>query len=415
MRREQCSACGHDILVKFLDLDTSPVADAYAMSAEESLDLERYPLELAVCSRCYLVQLLEVLPGDMLFGTGYSFYTSASPPLSRYHEKYAQEVLTRYPDLAGRFVLEVGCNDGDLLRHFQLAGCKTLGVDPAQGPVQVARSRGLEVCVRPFGVEFAEELYDNQGPAHLIVANHVLAHVADVSDLLAGIGTMLTHDGMAIVEVQYLPDLLVNNAFDLVYHEHRNFFSLTTLESAALRHGLHLHDVSFTSRQGGSLRATFIKAHPLDHDTVGAAVTHTERWLQTPGPYEGFQGRVNRIRERLWDLVVTEGERVIAGYGAPAKATTLLNFCRMSGVLDHVIDTTVAKQGRYIPGTNIQIKSPDSDGWFRATNLGGEVIIGDSDVDTFMLLAWNYLPEILNKEKDFPGRWIVPIPAPMVF
>lgn len=399
MRREQCSACNHDILVQFLDLDTSPVADAYADSVEESLDLERYPLQLAVCSKCYLVQLLEVLPGEMLFGTGYSFYTSASPPLSRYHEKYAQDVLTKYPDLAGRYVLEVGCNDGDLLRHFQLAGCKTLCVDPAAGPVGVARDRGLDVQVRPFGATFAEELYDLTGPATLVVANHVLAHVAEVSDLLAGISTMLTYDGMAIIEVQYLPDLLVNNAFDLVYHEHRNFFSLTTLESAALRHGLHLHDVSFTSRQGGSIRATFTKGDTVSE--AGNMVTHTERWLQTPGPYEGIQGRVNRIRERLWDLVVAEGDRVIAGYGAPAKATTLLNFCRMSGVLDHVIDTTPAKQGKYIPGTDIRIVADDGE--------------PTEDVDTYLLLAWNYLPEILNKEKDFPGRWIVPIPSPTVF
>lgn len=399
MRREQCSACDHHILVKFLDLDTSPVADAYADSVEESLDLERYPLELAVCSRCYLVQLLEVLPGDMLFGTGYSFYTSASPPLSRYHEKYAQDVLAKYPDLAGRYILEVGCNDGDLLRHFQLAGCQTLGVDPSPGPVEVARNRGLDVRIRPFGAAFAKDLYDATGPAALVIANHVLAHVAEVSDLLAGVATMLTHNGIAIIEVQYLPDLLVNNAFDLVYHEHRNFFSLTTLELAALRHGLHLHDVSFTSRQGGSIRATFTKGDTVSE--AGNMVVHTERWLQTPGPYEGIQGRVNRIRERLWDLMVAEGDRVIAGYGAPAKATTLLNFCRMTGVLDHVIDTTPAKQGKYIPGTNIQILADD-----------GERL---EDVDTYLLLAWNYLPEILDKEKDFPGRWIVPIPSPMVF
>jgi SAM-dependent methyltransferase len=417
MQREQCSACDHDILVKFLDLDTSPVADAYAATAEESLDLERYPLQVVVCTRCYLVQLLEVLPASQLFGTGYSFYTSASPPLSRYHEKYAQNVLTKYPDLAGSYVLEVGCNDGDLLRHFQLAGCRTIGVDPALGPVEVARKRGLDVRVRPFGAAFAKDLRELTGPASLVLANHVLAHAEDVSDMLAGISTMLDFDGIAMIEVQYLPDLLVNNAFDLVYHEHRNFFSLTSLESAALRHGLHLLDVEFTMRQGGSIRATFTRAQVSEaRQGTSSMVTHTERWLQTLGPYEGFQGRVNRIRERLWDLVVAEGDRVIAGYGAPAKATTLLNFCRMSGVLTHVIDTTPAKQGRYIPGTDIQIRDPLLENAFGINtihNLGGEVIL--QGVDTYMLLAWNYLPEILNREKDFSGRWIVPIPSPMVF
>jgi len=250
------------------------------------------------------------------------------------------------------------------------------------------------------------------GPATLILANHVLAHVADVSDMLAGISIMLDWDGLAMIEVQYLPDLLVNNAFDLVYHEHRNFFSLTTLESAALRHGLHLVDVKFTMRQGGSIRATFTKGDAVSE--AGNMVTHTERWLQSLSTYESFQGRVNRIRERLWDLVVAEGDRTIAGYGAPAKATTLLNFCRMSGVLSHVIDTTPAKQGRYIPGTDIQIRDPDLESNFSISNLHGATVYREG-VDTYMLLSWNYLPEILHKEKDFSGRWIVPIPSPMVF
>jgi len=412
MIREHCSACGHDILVKFLDLGTSPVADAYASTPEESMNLDRYSLSVAVCARCYLAQLLEVLPGELLFGTGYSFYTSASPPLSRYHEQYARDILARYPVEAKKYTLEIGCNDGDLLRHLKAAGCVTVGIDPATGPVAVARDRGLDVRVRPFGRTFAKDLYDAQGPATLIIANHVLAHVEDVSDMLAGISIMLDWDGVALIEVQYLPDLLVNNAFDLVYHEHRNFFSLTSLESAALRHGLHLIDVRFTSRQGGSLRATFTKGHPVENNYIGATVTHTERWLQTMGPYEGFQGRVERIRERLWDLVAAEGDRMIAGYGAPAKATTLLNYCRMGTVLDHVVDTTPAKQGRYVPGTVAQIRARTDD--FKVRGLGGGMLL-NTEVDTYLLLAWNYLPQILGQEKAYEGRWIVPIPAPMVF
>jgi SAM-dependent methyltransferase len=411
MIREHCSGCGDDILIKFLDLGTSPVADAYTATPEESLNLDRYSLTLAVCARCYLVQLLEVLPSKLLFGTGYSFYTSASPPLSRYHEQYAKDILTRYPVEAKKYTLEIGCNDGDLLRHLKAAGCVTVGVDPAVGPVEVARERGLDVRVRPFGKAFAKDLYDAQGPATLIIANHVLAHVEDVSDMLAGISIMLDWDGYAMIEVQYLPDLLVNNAFDLVYHEHRNFFSLTSLEAAALRHGLHLMDVQFTSRQGGSLRATFTKGH-VSHNYIGDTVLHTERWLQSMGPYEGFQGRVDRIRERLWDLVAAEGDRVIAGYGAPAKATTLLNYCRMGTVLDHVVDTTPAKQERYIPGTVAQIRAPDQN--YKMVNKRGTTLL-NTQPHTYLLLAWNYLPQILAQEKTFDGRWIVPIPAPMVF
>lgn len=391
MRRVNCSACGSPWLAEFLDLGTSPIADAYTATAEESLALEKYPLQLAVCEKCWLVQLLEVLPQQQLFGTGYSFYTSASPPLSRYHEDYANMALTSYTSLtADRLTVEIGCNDGDLLRHFALTGCRVLGIDPATGPVEVARSRGLDVRVRPFSLDYARDIVDQMGHPGLVIANHVLAHVADVSDFLAGVAHLLDDDGVALIEVQYLPDLLVNNAFDLVYHEHRNFFSYTSLQTALNRHGLQVTRVWETDRQGGSLRVE------VRRGTV-TGYRADESWLQNMGAYEGLQGRVNRIRERLLDLIDdAERERglPVIGYGAPAKATTLLNFCGLLG-LPYAVDTTVAKQGRYIPGTSTQIMPPE----------------GVSDYNTFLLLAWNYMSKIIRL--DDRSSWIVPIPAPV--
>lgn len=396
MRRTSCSACGSDRLEKILDLGTSPIADAYAATIRESLELDRYPLELAVCDKCWLVQLLEVLPQEQLFGTGYSFYTSASPPLSLYHEDYANVALTSYAgELLDRGVVEIGCNDGDLLRHFAAAGCRTLGIDPALGPITMAQGRGLEVMGREFNLHFAQDLWAEHGPVGLVIANHVLAHVADVSDFLAGISVILADDGVALIEVQYLQDLLVNNAFDLVYHEHRNFFSLTSLESALNRHGLYVTQARETDRQGGSIRVEVRKV-----PAYGAGLRFlrvNESWLQNMGAYEGLQGRVNRIRYRLRALIQEikgQGDYV-AGYGAPAKATTLLNFCGITD-LPLVVDTTVAKQGRYIPGTSTQIISPDSP--------YGEYM--------FLLLAWNYAKRIIADRGS--GRWIVPIPSPMV-
>lgn len=392
MRRTSCSACGSTQLDKFLDLGTSPVADAYAATVKESVALPRHPLEVAVCGKCRLVQLLEVLPQEQLFGTGYSFYSSASGPLSDYHRLYAGEVLER----AGQhdFVLEVGCNDGDMLRHFAAAGHEVLGVDPAIGPVTVARERGLDVRVRPFSHMFAVDLAAARGPANIIIANHVLAHVADVHDFLCGIARMLDREGTAYVEVQYLPDLLVNNAFDLVYHEHRNFFSFTSLESAVGRVGLHITSARFTQRQGGSLRVT------LRHRPEGDGflnIRKDEIWLHSDGAYEGTQGRADRIRWRLADELfhLTTTHRVIAGYGAPAKATTLLNFIQYAP--EWIVDTTVAKQGRYVPGTRAKIITP-----------------GTSYPDVYLVLAWNYLGEIMRNERAFEGKWLVPVPAPVL-
>jgi novobiocin biosynthesis protein NovU/D-mycarose 3-C-methyltransferase len=391
MKRTTCSACGHTDLDEFLDLGMSPIADAYTATPDEASPT--YPLQVAVCAKCRLVQLLEVVDHTILFGTGYSFYSSASPPLSAYHARYAADVLTRHGDLAARGVVEVGCNDGDMLRHFTAAGHRALGVDPAAGPVEVARSRDLDVRIRPFSLAFAKDLRDSLGPRGLIVANHVLAHVEDVFDVLAGVANLLADDGVAMVEVQYLPDLLVNNAFDLVYHEHRNFFSLTSLEQAALRHGLNIVDAELTDRQGGSLRVTIAK-QPRPNDTVDRLRT-SEAWLDSFCAYEAMQGRAERIRDRLRDLVSAQ-PGITAVYGAPAKATTLLNFCELTAAdLSWCVDSTPAKQGRHIPGTGIPIVAPDFMG-----------------AATYVLAAWNYTSDIMQRNPH--KQWIVPLPAPVL-
>lgn len=395
MKRTHCSACGDDDLELFLDLGQSPVADAYTATSVESLAAPRHPLRVAVCGKCRLVQLLEVLSGKQLFGTGYSFYSSASAPLSKYHKTYADWVITHYRDLARRGVVEVGCNDGDLLQHF--AEFPALGVDPSTGPATRAVERGLEVMVRPFGLAAAAELRDRRGPQGIIIANHVLAHVDDVGDTLAGISHLMADDSVALIEVQYLPDLLVNNAFDLVYHEHRNFFSLASLENAAHQHGLFVLDAQLTDRQGGSLRVTLGKAYQLMSQTAAVGrLRLSEIWLDSSGAYEGMQGRAERIRARLLDLL-GEQKGVCAVYGAPAKATTLLNWCGLTNAeLPWCVDSTPAKLGRHIPGTGIPIYAESY----------------DEKPRTFVLVAHNYARQIMAEN---PGhRWIVPIPAPVI-
>ncbi len=404
MKREKCSACGGGDLETFLDLGTSPIADAYTDGP--GLDAPRYPLEVAVCSKCHLAQLLEVVDAEVLFGTGYSFYSSASPPLSAYHAAYARHLLADYPDQVAQGVLEIGCNDGDFLRHF--ASEHHLGVDPAVGPVLAAERRNLNVVNAAFGPHVAEDVMYGRGGEKfgLVVANHVLAHVADVSNVLAGIATALHPQGVAFIEVQYLPDLLVNNSFDLVYHEHRNYFSLTSLEAALSRHGLYVVDAELTDRQGGSLRvmARHVSSispngQPSSIRPVVARLLDSECWLNSLGAYEGIQGRAERIRERLRDLVFGYGWRgkTIALYGAPAKATTLLNFCGLDVVdLPYCWDTTEAKQHRHIPGTGIEIRSP----WQ-----------GDRP-DAFLLSAWNYARSIVKSNPGF--EWVMPFPAPWI-
>lgn len=404
MKRTTCSGCGYNDLHTFLDLGLSPVADAYTAQPEDVS--AAYPLQLAVCTGCWLVQLLEVVDHETLFGTGYSFYSSASPPLSEYHRQYADQVIAENP-ISARPIIEIGCNDGDLMRHLDASGGRrVVGVDPASGPVSVARERGLEVVEKPFGNQVARELLNTLGTAaDVVIANHVLAHVEDVSDVLEGIALLLSEDGVAYIEVQYLPDLLTNNAFDLVYHEHRNFFTLSSLSKAASRWGLTPIDAQLTDRQGGSLRVKLARTRNRAAPSVGM-IRVSERWLQDKGAYGGVQGRVDRIRDRLREILwgyQDEGKKML-GYGAPAKATTLLNFCNVgSGILDCVVDSTPAKQGRYVPGTGLRIVAPDE--------------IDLRDYDVALLLAWNYADVIMRNNAEFAafgGRWVMPIPAPVV-
>lgn len=399
MRRDKCSACDYDDLRLILDLGLSPIADNYTKDASS---VPHYPLQLAVCAGCHLVQLLEVVPD--LFGSGYSFYSSASVPLSWYHATYAKSVINQHAEVykVNPLVVEIGSNDGDMSRHFVQAGYRVIGVDPAPGPAEVAASRGVETIVKPFGRNLAHEIHAQHGSANIIIANHVLAHVESVSDVFAGIDELLTYAGVAYVEVQYLPDMILNNAFDLVYHEHRNFFSLTSLRSAACSHNLYVVDAQLTGRQGGSLRVKLKRRS--DASERVASIVKSESWLTDTNVYSGLQGRAERLAERLRHLVHEEQKsgHAIVGYGAPAKATTLLNFCELgSNALEYVIDTTEAKQGRYVPGTGLKIYAPED--------------VERESVNTYLLLAWNYQREIMRNEQAFTidgGRWIVPIPTP---
>lgn len=392
MTRTSCSACGSPDLETFLDLGLSPIADAYTATPDE--DSPRFPLQVAVCGKCRLVQLLEVLPADVLFGTGYSFYSSASAPLSAYHEDYAQDVLAGFPELVKRGVVEIGCNDGDLLQHFK--HLPHLGVDPSTGPAAAALDRDCSVLEEAFSLELAKAIRDENGPFGVVIANHVLAHVEDVSDFLAGMAVLMDDDSAAVVEVQYLPDLLVNNAFDLIYHEHRNFFSLTSLEAAANRHGLYVADAELTNRQGGSVRVTLSKRNREATVRV-RTIKRAEGWLNSFGAYEGMQGRAERIRWRLKSLVL-EQPGVVAVFGAAAKTTTLLNFAGLTSEhLAYCVDSTPAKQGRHIPGTGIPIKA-------NAIAKPGQLC--------YLLGSWNYADSIMRAN---PGnRWILPIPSPML-
>jgi methylation protein EvaC len=398
VRREICGGCRSTNLTEWLNLGSSPLANDYP--AQPDLTLKQYTLGLLRCNRCSLVQSTEVVPDDELWNREYGFYTGGSWQVVEQQRKYALDVLAQHEALAKKLVVEIGCNDGTMLKNFKEAGCPTLGVDPARGPTSVAQSNGLDVIVDQFSQAIAREMVSNYGRAGLIIANNVIAHVADLDDFISGMALLLRPEGVAVVEFQYVGDLIAGNQFDHVYHEHRFFFSLLSLELALRRHRLEPVRVQHTSPQGGSLRVTIAHEGALVADASVRQLRANEKWLTEPYCLAGLQGRADWIRHRLLRLLYgLKGQgKLVAGYGAPAKSATLLNFCHIGpDLVQYIVDTTPAKQGRYTPGTNIPIISPTSDS--RAP-------------DVYLLLNWNYFHSIRRKEASFTGEWLVPIPLP---
>lgn len=401
MRRELCGGCHSTDLIKVLDLGTSPLANELPTSASAALAQTRYPLGLVTCTSCSLLQLSEIVLDEDLWNREYTFYTGASWPAVQAQHEYADDLLWRYRDLTKGLVLEVACNDGSMLSRFAAAGCRTLCVDPAVGPTAKAKSAGLDVIVKGFSQIVAEQVLSEYGYADLVIANNVIAHVADLDDFIAGLAAMMSPVGRLVLEFQYAADLITGNQIDLVYHEHRSFFSLSSLNQALVRHGLKALDVQQTAPQGGSLRVHVGRVDDQAPNNSVALLLLDERWMLDPNSLAGMQGRANRIRRRLRDLLWEEsraGHRV-AGYGASAKSTTLLNFCGIGpDLVQYFVDTTPTKQGRYTPGTGIPIIDPRADS--RAP-------------DTYLLTVHNYAGPIMRREQ-FAGQWLVPIPIPVM-
>lgn len=390
MHRTSCAGCGGALSI-FADLGRTPLADVFPEKPEDPLP--SYPLQAAACDSCGLAQLTEVVADSLLYGPDYGFRTGASPSSLQYMQDLAVYAHSRsQPGLA----VEIGCNDGTLLSELQAHGRQVIGIDPSAA-ARDARDRGLHVMAEPFTASMVRNSGGLAGQTALVVAVNVAAHVADPHDFLEGIRLLLGSGGVAVVEFQYLPDLLAGCLFDLIYHEHRFFYGFDSFAALAEKHGLFPQTYMRTPAQGGSLRVTLVKAAGSDARYGGIA--KMERGMM-PDLLAGFQARANYARQRIGD-VVAGYKGTMYGFAASAKSCTLLNWCYL-GVqqLPYVVDTTPGKVGRFTPGSRIPIVGP------------GEV----PDPDAYLLLASNYLGGILRREAKagYEGDFIVPLPVPVI-
>jgi SAM-dependent methyltransferase len=400
-----CRACGSPDLAVVLSLGPMPLANALRRADQLHTAEPRYPLDLAFCPDCTLVQLAHTVSPAVLFGD-YPYLSSYSDTMLRHAEALASSLVERHRLDASSLIVELGSNDGYLLQYFRRSGLRVLGVDPATAACRAAEAVGVPTRCAFFGQAFADALVNDEGlRADVVLANNVMAHVPDLHDVLSGIRTVLAPDGVFVMETPHVRMLLQRNEFDTIYHEHVFYYSLTALTAVLARHGLTVVDVAAIPIHGGSLRVTASMASTQVSPAVPACLDEEARWgVRELDTYQAFAARITALRTELREFLIGRKRRGcrLAAYGAAAKGATLLNAIGVGrDVLDFVVDRNPTKQGRYLPGTDLPIRAP-------------EQLLAERP-DEVLLLTWNLADEILAQEEEYRrrgGRFIIPIPFP---
>jgi SAM-dependent methyltransferase len=397
-----CRSCGYTELQKFLSLGHTPLANALLTKEQLGEVEETYPLELVFCSQCTLIQLTESISPEKLF-RNYVYLSSFSETMLRHAEALSSALIGSNNLGAQSLVVEVASNDGYLLQNYKGAGVPVLGIEPATNIARVAEQRGIRTICDFFNDELAVQLAGDGYKADVIHAHNVLAHVPDLNRFVRGLRELLKPDGVIVVEVPYVMDMIDRCEFDTVYHEHLSYFSLTALNALFTQNGLTLQKVEQLPIHGGTLR--IYAGHEKTEDGSAGRLLRDEklRGVGEVGFYSGFGVKVERLRDELVTLLrnLKAEDKRIAVYGASAKGTTLLNYCGLGReTLDYAVDRSSVKQGLYTPGTHLKIHAP-------------EKLLEDMP-DYVLLLTWNFADEIYEQQAEYRnrgGRFIVPVPS----
>ncbi|MBI2144967.1 class I SAM-dependent methyltransferase [Candidatus Woesearchaeota archaeon] len=400
--RKTCRVCSGRSLRKVLSLGSTPPANAFVRDPNQE---ERFfPLELSFCSDCGFVQLTHVVSPELLF-RDYVYVSSTSPVFVEHFRQLAAMVMNRFRLQPDSLVVDIGSNDGILLRPFKEGGMRVLGIDPAEKIAALATKSGIETIPIFFTASAAADIAAKRGKAKVITATSVFSHIDNLDDILAGVKNLLADDGVFVIEVYYLYELLEKNLFDTIYHEHLSYFTAATMSGLMGRLGMEVFDVSETDTHGGSLRV-FVQKKGGPNKVSGSVGQFIEmensKKLSDAATYVRFARKIGDNREQLRKLLadLKRDGKSIVGYGAPAKGNTLLNYFGIGReTLDYIVDDSSWKQGLYTPGTHIPVVPFDE--------------LSSRKPDYILVLAWNFAEPIMRKCVGM-AKFIIPVPTPRI-
>ena len=402
-RRESCRLCDSEQFDLVMPILPSPIADAFVELEKKEQTQPLISLDLYQCHDCGHVQNRDIVNPDLLF-RDYTFRTSSSRGLVEHFRQYAEEITNDFNLPPKSLVLEIGSNDGTLLRFFKEKNMRIQGIDPALDIARQASDSGVPTTPEFFSMALAKKIFLDQGPAKLVLANNVFAHADQLADVVQGIATLLDQDGIFVFEVSYLLDIIDNFVFDTVYHEHLSYHSIDPLTRFFTKHGLHLFDIQRNLSKGGSFRGFVQKSGgPYNEKPIVQEMIQEEkkRGLHHPKIFQDYEKKILACKDAVLEFLgkVHKQGKSVVGYGASTTVTTLMYHYELFDKLEYLIDDNSMKHGLYSPGCHLEVKPSSA--------------LYDEKPDVVIVLAWQYAKPIISKHKRYignGGHFVVPLP-----
>jgi len=401
----ECRFCDELLEKIFLDLGETPLANSYLSDEEIDNNEESFPLKVLVCKKCYLVQLEEFKTPQNIF-SNYAYFSSYSKSFLNHAKNYVDMMINRFQINQNNFVVEIASNDGYLLQYFKEKNIPLLGIEPAKNIAKNAEEKGIKTISKFFGEKFSIELIKEYKKADLIICNNVIAHVPKINDFVSGLKLLMSKTGILTIEFPHLMELVEHNQFDTIYHEHFSYLSFFVIKNILEKNGIKIFDVEKIHTHGGSLRV--FCTHTENNDIIikksvdELVKSEKEKGMMGMNFYENFSTKINSTVDQFLDFCnkAKKDNKKLIGYGAPAKANTLLNYCKIkNNLIEYVTDLSPHKQGLYLPGSHLPIKSPEE--------------IKKSKPDFVIIFPWNLQDEIIKQIdfiREWGGKFVIPIP-----